>query len=154
MRTEYGLPNSVIDEVAKGLGVILADSHVLYVKTLNYHWNLDDPRFFALHRMLDEQYHELAEFVDEVAERLRQMGRPAPASLREFLELSTLKEGKSGISGDDMLRDLAESHEAVMKTFRRVIDRSTELGDFGTADMLNKALRDHEKAAWFLRAHL
>lgn len=154
MKTDFGLSTAAIDEIAKGLGVILADAHVLYVKSLNYHWNMEDPRFIALHRLIEEQYDALAEVTDEVAERIRQMGRPAPGSLREFLELTTLKEAKTGIAGDDMLRDLAESHEAVIKTMRRVIDKAAELGDVGTADMLTAALRGHEKTAWILRSHL
>lgn len=154
MKTDYGLPNHAIDEIAEGLGVILADAHILYVKTLNYHWNMEDPRFYMLHTMLDHQYHALADFVDVVAEKLRQMGRSSPGSLREFLDLTTLKEAKKQLGGDEMLRDLAESHEAVMKTLRKVIDKATELRDVGTADMLTEALRTHEKTAWILRSHL
>ena len=154
MKPDYGLPDNVIDEVAKDLGVILADTHVLYVKSLNYHWNMEDGRFYFLHRLIQEQYEALAEFTDEVAEKIRQMGRVSPGSLKEFLELATLHEARSGLSANEMLIDLAESHEAVVKFMRKAIDTSTELGDVGTADMLTEALRDHEKAAWLLRSHL
>jgi starvation-inducible DNA-binding protein len=154
MDVKFGLSKEAVDALSGELGIILANTHLLYVKTLNYHWNLEDPRFISLHQLFEKQYEELAEFGDLIAERIRTMGRKAPGSLAAFLALGTLEEAKSSPSGDEMVADLAASHEALFPELRRVIEKATELEDIGTADLLTDALRAHEKSAWFLRSHL
>lgn len=141
------------EEVAKVISVTLADTYVLYTKTQNFHWNVIDPRFYPLHKFWQEQYEELAEANDIIAERIRMLGEVTPGTLKQFLKLTTLKEVEGVPSGDEMLRDLLKDHEQMIKNIRKGIDRSTELGDQGTADMLIQRLRSHEKAAWMLRSH-
>lgn len=134
----------------------LADLHVLYVKTRNCHWNLVGRRFHSLHEFFEEQYTQLAEAIDEVAERIRMLGGVSPASMEEFLRLARLKE-KSGalIEGDEALGLLEEDHEAIARQLRHEIPRvEEELKDVGTADFLTGQLRNHEQAAWMLRSFL
>lgn len=133
---------------------ILANTHLLYVKTLNYHWNVEDGRFAMLHALFQDQYESLAGYVDEFAERIRMLGEKAPGTLKDFLELGTVSEGNSGKSGDEMIADLAKSHEAAVLELREGIKEAEGQGDPGTADLMVDALRDHEKAAWFLKSHL
>ena len=133
---------------------VLANTHLLYVKTLNYHWNVEDGRFAMLHALFQGQYESLAGYVDEFAERIRMLGEKAPGTLKEFLELGTVSEGDSGKTADQMLADLAKSHEAAVLELREGIKEAESKGDPGTADLMIEALRDHEKAAWFLKSHL
>jgi len=154
MKTQYGLEKKAIDELEKELFVVLANTHVLYVKTLNYHWNVEDPAFLMYHELFEEQYKALASVTDEIAERIRMMGRLVNGSLSEFLKKASIQEAKKGASCVDMVKDLAQDHEATVAHLRRVIDISEEHGDIGTADFLTGLLRDHEKAAWFLRSHI
>lgn len=154
MKVNYGLSEAAIDTLSKELGKILADTHILYVKTLNCHWNLEDPRFLFLHQMFQTQYEALAEATDLLAERIRMMGRTSPGSLRAFLKLGSLEELEEVVSGDEMIDLLAKGHEAAIVEMRRVIAISEKLGDPGTVDLLVDLVRDHEKTAWFLRSHL
>jgi starvation-inducible DNA-binding protein len=154
MKVNYGLSDSAIDTLATELGKLLADTHILYVKTLNCHWNLEDPRFLFLHQMFQTQYEALAEATDLLAERIRMMGRVAPGSLRAFVKLGSQEELDKVISGDEMIDLLAKGHEAAISEMRRVIAIGEKLGDPGTVDLLVDLVRDHEKTAWFLRSHL
>lgn len=138
----------------ESLKKMLANTHLLYVKTLNYHWNVKDGRFAMLHALFQDQYETLAGYVDEFAERIRMLGGKAPGTLKEFLALGTVAEGDSGKSGNEMIKDLATSHEAAAEALRAGIKEAESKGDPGTADLMVDALRDHEKAAWFLKSHL
>lgn len=154
MRTNFGLANADIDELTGLLSEYLSDLFVLYVKTLNFHWNIEDPRFFSLHKMLDDQYESLQEHIDAVAERIRKLGRKVPASLRFFLEQSEQAEAGPDLSGNQMLAEIAEAHEKMIIKTRKIIETSAQLNDPGTADMLTGILRYHEKVAWMVRAAL
>lgn len=155
MDLNVSLDQTVRQQVGQQLALILADTYVLYVKTQNFHWNLIDPRFFSLHELFEKQYEELAEAVDEIAERIRMLGEQAPGTLRQFLDMASLDESSSqDLNGDEMLQELMRDHESVIRHIREQIDYSSQLGDEGTADLLIQRLRAHEKAAWMLRSHL
>ena len=89
---DIGISEEDRTAIADGLSHVLADSYTLYLKTHNYHWNVVGPMFNTLHLMFETHYNELALAVDEIAERIRALGAPAPATYREFLELSQIEE--------------------------------------------------------------
>ena len=78
--------------IADGLSRLLADTYTLYLKTHYFHWNVTGPMFNTLHLMFETQYTALALAVDEIAERIRALGFPAPGSYSQFAKLSTVKE--------------------------------------------------------------
>ena len=82
--------------VAEGLKRLLADSYTLYLQTHNFHWNVTGPQFRELHLMFEEHYTELATAVDEIAERIRTLGVPAPGTYKEFAVLSSIEEIGAG----------------------------------------------------------
>lgn len=141
-------------EVVELLSQLLGSTYVLYTKTQNFHWNLIDPRFSQLHKFFEEQYDELAEAVDEIAERIRMLGEKSPGSMLQFLKLSILKESTEELSADQMLEQLADNHTLIADTLRFWIDESSKRGDEGTTDMMIARLRAHEKQAWMLSSHL
>src|ERR1051325_4110968 len=83
-----------VQRVADALSNVLADTFILYLKTHNYHWNVTGPMFHTLHLMFEEQYRELWAAGDEIAERIRALGFPAPGSAREFSKLTYLQEAE------------------------------------------------------------
>ena len=86
MELNIGIKAADRDAIATGLSRLLADSYTLYLKTHNYHWNVEGPMFSTLHQMFEEQYTELATAVDEIAERIRALGIKAPGSYSSFSE--------------------------------------------------------------------
>lgn len=138
---------------ALNLSQVLANTYVTYVKTQNFHWNVIDPRFHFLHEFFEENYKELAEAVDELAERIRMLKMRSPGSMKEFLYLATLDESEGSLSADKMLQELCRDREALIRQLKDKIDEASRTGDQGTADLLIQHLRKHEKAAWMLRSH-
>jgi len=142
------------EAIAGGLSKVLADTYTLYLKTHNYHWNVVGPMFNTLHLMFETQYNELALAVDEIAERIRSLGEPAPGSYLEFAELSSIAEDREKPEALEMVRRLVEGHEAVARTARSVFPLADKAGDEPTADLLTQRLQVHEKTAWMLRSLL
>lgn len=138
--------------VVKVLNVLLADEFALYIKTRNFHWNVEAPNFRDLHKMFEEQYEALDETVDAVAERIRSLGAQVPASLTTFAEHTRLKAAATGLSASDMLAELLGDHETLARTLRVDIEVAEEAKDAGTADFLTALLEGHEKTAWMLRS--
>ena len=140
--------------IAEGLSRLLADSYTLYLKTHNYHWNVVGPMFNTLHLMFEEQYTELALAVDQIAERIRALGEPAPGSYREFAELSSVPEEDDRPDANEMVLRLVAGQEAVVRTARSVFPVTDAANDEATADLLTQRMQVHEKTAWMLRSLL
>lgn len=140
--------------VAAGLKQLLADSYTLYLQTHNFHWNVAGPRFRDLHLLFEEQYTELAAAVDDIAERIRTLGAPAPGTYREFAALSRIEEVEGPVSAEDMVRLLTASHEQVVRTCREVLAKAQEADDESSAALISDRMRIHEKTAWMLRSLL
>jgi len=154
MRIDIGIDHDVRKDVADGLSKVLADSYTLYLKSHNFHWNVTGPMFQTLHLMFEQHYNELALAVDEIAERIRALGFPAPGTYREFAALSTIKEEDGVPAAMEMVRLLVDGHETVARTAREVFKTAEGANDQPTCDLLTQRLQVHEKTAWMLRSLL
>jgi len=136
------------------LGSLLADEYVLYTKTRNYHWNVTSPHFNDYHKFFEGQYGELEVFIDDVAERIRQLGGKAIASLEELKSHTRLKEHPGQYPDDKkMFSNLIEDHESIIRSLRIDLKKSDEnFHDMGTSDFLTGLMENHEKMVWMLRA--
>jgi starvation-inducible DNA-binding protein len=151
---DIGIDDATRAEIAEGLSRLLADSYTLYLKTHNYHWNVVGPMFNTLHLMFETQYNELALAVDQIAERIRALGEPAPGSYREFARLSSVTEDTDAPDANEMIRRLVEGQETVARTARMVFPIAEKAADQPTADLLTQRMQVHEKTAWMLRSLL
>lgn len=151
---EIGIEPEDRKAIAEGLARLLADSYTLYLKTHNFHWNVTGPLFGTLHLMFEQQYTELALAVDLIAERIRALGHPAPASYSEFSRLSSVPEETLVPGAEAMIRQLVAGQEIVARTARDVFRLAEDAGDQATMDLLTQRLQLHEKNAWMLRSLL
>ncbi|CAJ5289965.1 DpsA protein [Burkholderia pseudomallei] len=149
-----GISDKDRKKIATGLSRLLADTYTLYLKTHNFHWNVTGPMFNTLHLMFEEQYNELWLAVDLVAERIRTLGVVAPGTYREFAKLSSIPEADGVPAAEEMVRQLVEGHEAVVRTARAIFPDADAASDEPTADLLTQRLQTHEKTAWMLRSLL
>jgi len=149
---DIGIDEKERKVIAEGLGHLLADTYTLYLKTHNFHWNIVGPRFRELHLMFEEQYTELAVAVDDIAERIRTLGLPAPGTYSQYAELSSIKETQGVPSADEMIRILTEDNEAVVRTARRILPSAQDVGDESTASLIADRMVVHEKTAWMIRS--
>lgn len=154
MKINIGITEKQRGEIAKGLSHLLADSYTLYLKTHNFHWNVTGPMFQALHTLFETQYTELALAVDQIAERIRALGVPAPGSYAQFAALSSIKEETGVPDAKAMIRQLVEGQEAVARTARKIFPVVDKASDEPTADLLTQRMQVHEKNAWMLRSLL
>jgi starvation-inducible DNA-binding protein len=154
MKIDIGIKETDRKEIAQGLARLLADTYTLYLKTHNYHWNVTGPMFQTLHLMFEQQYNELGLAVDLIAERIRALGFPAPATYAEFIELSSIKDEKGVPAADKMIKKLVDGQEAVVRTARSIFPAVERVNDEPTADLLTQRMQVHEKTAWMLRSLL
>jgi len=140
--------------IANGLSRVLADTYLLYLKTHNFHWNVEGPMFQTLHQMFMDQYTEAWNAVDPIAERIRALGHYAPGSYRQFIKLASIKESEGVPKAGKMVRELIQGQEAVARTARAVLPLAERANDQPTLDLLTQRLNVHEKNAWMLRSLL
>ena len=149
-----GIDTKHREQVARGLKHLLADSYTLYLQTHNFHWNVTGPQFRDLHLLFEEHYNELAVAVDDIAERIRTLGVPAPGTYREFAQLSHIEEVDGVPTARQMVEILVASHEQVVRTCRDVLKKAQDAGDESSVALISDRMRIHEKTAWMLRALL
>jgi starvation-inducible DNA-binding protein len=149
-----GLDADARDKVAEGLKSNLADSYLLLLKTHYYHWNVKGTLFKSLHDMTEEQYTELFEAIDDLAERLRALGHEAPGTFSEYAKLSHVRDAKKGLTDLEMAADLLETQENVITKMRSTLETASEAKDEVTVDMMVGRLTIHEKNAWMLRSFI
>ncbi len=154
MEVNIGISEEDRHVIADDLSKVLADTYMLYLKTHNYHWNVTGKLFYPLHEQFEEQYQELAEAVDEIAERIRALGYKAPGTFREFQELTSIEEDTEKPEALEMVRRLALANEQVLRTARGSLESVNKAEDEATLDLLTQRLHVHSKVAWMLRSHL
>jgi starvation-inducible DNA-binding protein len=154
MDMDIGISDQDRRSIVDGLSRLLADTYTLYLKTHNFHWNVTGPMFQTLHLMFETQYTELAQAVDLIAERIRALGSPAPATYSMFAALSTVQEPDGVPLAQEMIRQLVQDQETVTRTARSLFKAVDEAGDESTADLLTQRMQVHEKTAWMLRSLL
>ncbi|USO02792.1 MAG: hypothetical protein H6850_02285 [Alphaproteobacteria bacterium] len=130
---------------------IFLDMFAIFEKTLNYHWNIESKSFRGLHKLLDEQYHDLLEQIDEFAEYIRAKKK---RKIRMHCALMC-KEHMTPIEPDfkdmEMVNDLVKNHELFVMYMKKEVDAMTDLVD---QDVLVGLIKSHEKMAWMLRSFL
>ena len=154
MKINIGISNADRKKVAEGLSKLLADSSILYLKTHNFHWNVEGPMFNTLHQMFMEQYTELWTALDLIAERIRALGEYAPGSYKKYAKLTSLTESEDVPNATEMIQQLLEGHEGVARTARSIFPAAEKAGDEASLDLLTQRIQLHEKTAWMLRSLL
>ncbi|MFV0455926.1 MAG: Dps family protein [Pseudomonas sp.] len=154
MEIDIGIDEKDRAAIAEGLSRLLADTYTLYLKTHNFHWNVTGPMFNTLHTMFETQYTELAVAVDDIAERIRALGFPAPGTYAAYARLSSIKEEESIPAAEEMIKLLVQGQEAVARTARGIFPLLDKVSDEPTADLLTQRMQVHEKTAWMLRSLL
>ena len=149
---ETGIANEHHKRLAAGLCGVLADTYLLMVKTHGYHWNVVGPLFVSIHTLTETQYEDMFQAVDDLAERVRGLGYPAPGSITEMIPMSEIAEETGNPSAEQMVETLLADHEKIVRRLRGTVEIADEMGDNVTSDMLTARMAFHEKAVWMLRS--
>jgi starvation-inducible DNA-binding protein len=151
---DFGISEPERTQIVEGLSRLLADSYTLYLKTHNYHWNVTGPMFQTLHNWFMELYNEQWLAVDLIAERIRQLGAPAPGTYQEFAALTSIAPTNGKPNAREMIGDLLEGQASVVRTARTLFPVAEKANDQPTCDLLTQRMQIHEKYAWMLRSLL
>lgn len=154
MDVDLGIDADAHKQIADSLAALLADTSVLYLKTLGYHWNVAGPMFRQLHLMFEEQYVELRDAMDVIAERIRALGDVAPGSYAELARLASVPDEEGAPGPEEMVRKLRDAHELLVRSARPIVAIAERAGDAATADVVTQRILAHEKTAWMLRSTL
>lgn len=153
MKTEIGISTQNRQIVADLLNQLLADETVLYIKIRNYHWNIQGPNFYSLHGLFEEHYTQLAIMIDDIAERVRQLGHFALGSMKNYLSITNLTESiHDDLNANTMLINLVNDHETIIRMLRNNILKCEEANEPATADLMTSLVEKHEKMVWMLRS--
>jgi len=155
MKTNIGITDENKDAVAAALAKLLADEFVLYTKTRNAHWNVTGDNFHANHIFFENQYKQLDELIDSVAERMRKIGHFAPAALKTYLEITHLTEYSERTNdGLGFMKDLLNDHESIIAFLRsNIVPFAEKYKDYGSSDFITGLMETHEEMAWMIRSY-
>ena len=132
----------------------VANWSVLYIKLDNYHWYVTGPEFFTLHAKFEELYNEAGIHIDELAERLLALGEKPVATMKDCLEMASVKEAEGGESATEMVKSVVEDFTTLIGELKEGMDLSAETGDETTGDMLLAIHASLEKHVWMLNSFL
>ena len=149
-KVETGVKN--VDGIADALADVLADTYRLIFKTHAYHWNVTGPLFYSIHKLTEEQYEDMFAAADELAERIRSIGRLAPMRMAEIMDRSQSADPEEMPSAGEMVEDLAKDHERLAHRLHALIELVEGRRDPVTEDLATERSAFHEQAAWMLRA--
>lgn len=147
-----GIDRKDREMLAELMGRSLASSYVLYHKTHAFHWNVTGPMFYSVHKLTEEQYKDLANAVDDIAERIRAIGFAAPTGLTEYIKESAVEDVTTAKEAGEMILELAKDHQRVATQLRNAVHEAEKADDVFTADLLTARIGAHEEAAWMLNS--
>ncbi|QDK46149.1 DNA starvation/stationary phase protection protein [Bdellovibrio sp. ZAP7] len=149
--TQTAAQSGTIEEMKK----TLADEYFLQLKTQNFHWNVEGPLFFSLHKLFEEQYEDISEFVDRSAEILRALKSPAPGSFQAFKKLSDVEEcTDEKLSSTKMIDILTADHTTLAELYKARLETAEQEEETSAVTLYEDLITFHEKAAWMIRSHL
>lgn len=153
MYIDIGLNEETRVTISEYLGKLLVNEYSLYLKTLDFHWNITGHSFIGLHQLLESNYEWLKLTIDEIAERIRTMGYTAPGAYRDP-QANVMYGQTRNLTAAAMLAELVVDHEALTRQLRNTLNDVNGLHDYASEDMLIQWLKAHEKNTWILRSHL
>lgn len=152
--TQMDITTQNRSDISDSLNKLVATQSVLAQKAKNFHWNVVGMQFHDLHSFFEEMYSQIYEKVDDIAERVRSLGMRPLSSFKEFIDHSIVEENNNTLTAKEMIKELLDNHEEVIRYLREEIPTIGERRDFGTEDFLTGILEEYEKRAWMLRSFL
>ncbi|MNJ93398.1 DNA protection during starvation protein 2 [compost metagenome] len=144
----------VASKSIQALSKTLAEEYILQLKTQNFHWNVEGPLFFSLHKLFESQYTELQASVERVAEVIRAHHAKAPGSFRDFIKLALIDESPlDPITSHQMIEILNKDHVTMASRLREHLEEAEEANDSPAVTLYEDLITFHEKAAWMIRSH-
>lgn len=142
------------EQLVDRMKVVLADTFAFYLKTHQYHWNVEGPDFPQYHEFLSNLYEEVYGSIDRIAEEIRALGEYAPGSFSRFQQLSSIADSTSAPSAGEMFNTLASDNQIVLSSLMETYRLAEEYNEIGLSNFLQDRYDAHKKHAWMLSSIL
>ncbi|MDO5074395.1 MAG: Dps family protein [Bacteroidales bacterium] len=140
--------------VVAGLSQLLADLQIFYSNLRGFHWNIKGANFYSLHEAFENYYNEVNEKIDEVAERILQLGAIPEHRFAQYAHTSKVEQTGVVSDGQEALRNILETFRHLLAQERSVLEAAQEAGDEVTAGLMGDYMAAQEKQVWMLVATL
>ncbi|MDR0507188.1 MAG: DNA starvation/stationary phase protection protein [Dysgonamonadaceae bacterium] len=152
-KNSLGLEIATIQPVIASLGELLANYQVFYTNLRGLHWNIKGDKFYELHELYEEYYNEMAEIIDETAERIVILGGVPANNFSDYLKLATVKE-ITGVSDWKVgVDNVFATLQLLLGQLRALHSLAVKSGDHGTVSLANHGIKNFEKKIWMLSAY-
>ena len=142
-----------MEQLIQQLKVILGTNFALYLKSHNYHWNIEGPNFPQYHDFLNTFYTEVFAQIDPIAEHIRYLDSYAPGSMERFLELADIEEAVDVIpTAMEMMTQLKSDNDRFIVHLRAGVAAAEQANEPAVGNFLQELLGAHQKKAWMLRS--
>jgi starvation-inducible DNA-binding protein len=152
--TQSGKTSRKENPVVDSLNLVLADSYALMGLTHQAHWNVEGSDFFPLHKAFQEQYEDLFEAVDEIAERVRALDSYAVGGLSRLAKMAEMDEFTAPLPQKDYVAGLIVAHEKLIQDAQQAREVSGQSNDLETQDLMIGRIAWHQKTVWMLKSYL
>lgn len=149
-----GLDKVAVAPTAEKLGVVLANYHIYYANLRGLHWNIVGDKFFELHELYEEYYDEVADKIDEIAERIVMLGFTPANSFTQYLQQATIKELTAVSDWEVGVKNVLQTMKDLAVGLREVLSLAQEGKDIGTVSLVRKHIESFEKKIWMLSVYL
>lgn len=151
---KLGWTTAETEMITRSLNALLSNYVIHYQKLRNYHWNVKGPDFFDLHEQFERQYNEALKNIDDIAERIRIFGETPVSILKDYLEISEIKETGTNLSSELMIRELLSDYRILEQHMFECVKVASGVADSGTEEMVKVFINQIEKHHWMLSAFL
>jgi starvation-inducible DNA-binding protein len=151
---KLGFDSEETKEIVESLNKLLANYHVHYQKLRNYHWNVEGDAFFELHEFFELEYNAVKLQIDEIAERIRVFGKKPASTLKEYLEISEIKETDASLKSGEMAKEILTDFETIISLCIDSHEMTATTGDLATSDLLIDCIKRTEKSHWMLSSFI
>lgn len=153
-QTAATLTTDAQTQIAEALNQCVAETAVTTMLAQNFHWNVTGMGFGPLHDLFQKMYEDHFVAQDDLAERVKALGAHADGTLAGMIKRSKVAEAPGTYSDKEMITLMLEAQETLAQTLAGAGDLAASHGDTLTEDLCIARGQEHEKFAWFLRAHL
>lgn len=141
-----------MEEINKNLNQLLADLNVFFRKLQNYHWNIEGKDFFVFHEILEKYYDCISEEIDEIAEHILINGGQPLGTLKDYLEITKIKEAENKkVSSDVIFNNLISDYETLLNTTVKIKENADNINDYATSCLMDEYILKYSKKLWMLK---
>lgn len=143
-----------MENLQKLAKIAFASEFSFYLKTHQFHWNVEGMFFESLHSLFGRIYEEVYGSIDDFAEKIRSLDTYMPGSYTRLSMLSQIEDETEMLDGKQMVQELLRDNEKLKIIFKKLFEVAEDAGEHGFSDFVAARIDAHDKHGWQLKATL